>query len=235
MKTDRIEFISEYCDRWCERCAYTSRCAAYAVEIATAMCGDLAEGLELAVGRPHPVDGEPHPETPDWLAEANDELTAEECAEFEAAERARDARVDATALSVMAWAYTRDAHAWLRKHRDELRASSDEVLAEALDVVSYDSTFITMKLHRALSGRDRYQHGDSLDEDPMQGARNGSAKTALMSLERSEAAWRVIGQATVEDAVTWLIDAVRDLHEAALDEFPCAMSFVRPGFDEPWR
>ena len=235
MKTERIEFISEYCDRWCERCAYTSRCAAYAVEIATAMCGSLAEGLELAVGRPHPVDGELESGTPDWLAEANDELTAEECAEFEADERARDARVDATALSAMAWAYTRDSHCWLRKHREPLRGSADEILVEALEVVSYDSTFVTMKLHRALNGRDRFQHGDSFDDDPVQSDWNGSAKIALMSLERSETAWRVIAQATADDAVTRLADAVRDLHQAALDEFPRAMSFVRPGFDEPWR
>jgi hypothetical protein len=27
----------------------------------------------------------------------------------------------------------------------------------------------------------------------------------------------------------------RDLQTLALQEFPRAMSFVRPGFDEPWR
>ncbi len=32
MHGDRIDFISEYCDRWCERCAFTSRCSAYAVQ-----------------------------------------------------------------------------------------------------------------------------------------------------------------------------------------------------------
>jgi len=26
MRTDRIDFISAYCDSWCERCGYTSRC-----------------------------------------------------------------------------------------------------------------------------------------------------------------------------------------------------------------
>ena len=26
---DRIDFISSYCDRWCERCAYTERCSAF--------------------------------------------------------------------------------------------------------------------------------------------------------------------------------------------------------------
>ena len=52
MLTDRIDFISEYCDRWCERCAFTTRCSAYAVQAALGMCGDLTEALQLAVGRP---------------------------------------------------------------------------------------------------------------------------------------------------------------------------------------
>ena len=50
MNSDRIDFISAYCDRWCERCAFTSRCSAFAVRAAEAMCGSFAEALELAVG-----------------------------------------------------------------------------------------------------------------------------------------------------------------------------------------
>jgi hypothetical protein len=55
MSTDRIGSISEYCDRWCERCAFTSRCAAYAVQAALGMCGDLKEALHLAIGVPMAV------------------------------------------------------------------------------------------------------------------------------------------------------------------------------------
>jgi hypothetical protein len=40
MSDDRIDFISSYCDRWCDRCAYTERCSAYACHIAIEMCGD---------------------------------------------------------------------------------------------------------------------------------------------------------------------------------------------------
>ena len=46
MHEDYIDFISAYCDRWCERCAFTSRCSAYAVEIAIGMCeGDVSAGI----------------------------------------------------------------------------------------------------------------------------------------------------------------------------------------------
>ena len=52
MNGDRIDFISSYCDRWCERCVFTSRCSLFAVQAALEMCGDVADGIELAVGRP---------------------------------------------------------------------------------------------------------------------------------------------------------------------------------------
>ena len=47
MNTDRIDFISAYCDRWCERCAFTDRCSTFACSAAIAMCGDDAAGIEL--------------------------------------------------------------------------------------------------------------------------------------------------------------------------------------------
>jgi hypothetical protein len=55
------------------------------------------------------------------------------------------------------------------------------------------------------------------------------------SLERSEAAWRVINEATLDEVAGTLGDVVRDLRGLVLDEFPKAMEFVRPGFDELWR
>ena len=36
MNVDRIDFISSYCDRRCERCAFTSRCSLFAVQKAIA-------------------------------------------------------------------------------------------------------------------------------------------------------------------------------------------------------
>src|SRR5881275_3493359 len=85
----------------------------------------------------------------------------------------------------------------------------------------HDSTFVTVKLHRALDGRERSRGGEEDDDDPVQ---NGSAKTALISLERSEAAWRVIAQATSREEAGSLADAARDLRRLTLEKFPRAMS-----------
>jgi hypothetical protein len=61
MDAERIDFISAYCDRWCERCAFTDRCSAFACQAAIAMCGDFAEGIQLAVGRPKSAGGNDEP------------------------------------------------------------------------------------------------------------------------------------------------------------------------------
>ena len=73
MHTDRIDFISAYCDRWCERCAFTERCSLFAVEAAMAMCdGDDEEAMELAVGRAPSEDAEPQEaDVSAWIAELN--------------------------------------------------------------------------------------------------------------------------------------------------------------------
>jgi hypothetical protein len=109
------------------------------------------------------------------------------------------------------------------------------LLSEALDIVMHDAYFVWVKLRRALDGRDRHLRGEEVDDDPVQSDWNGSAKVALISIRRSEDAWRAIAQATGDEYTGMLADAARDLQTLALQEFPRAMSFVRPGFDEPGR
>jgi hypothetical protein len=123
----------------------------------------------------------------------------------------------------MAMAYTMLSHRWLNEGRDGLRAPADPVLVEALDIVEHDSAFVTAKLRRALDGRDRHRHGEEHDDDPVQSDWNGSAKVALISLERSEIAWRTIVHATGDEMADALAASVGDLRRLALAEFPRAM------------
>ena len=237
METSRVDFISAYCDRWCERCAYTARCSAFACHVAVAMCGDYEEGLELAVGVPHPVDGEPPPRGSALLMEVPEiEASPDETAEYERRDEARKARIQAAPLTTMSSAYAVTSHRWLRDHQDRLTAVADPVLAEALELVAYDAAFVGAKLHRAMDGRDRHEHDEEhLADDPVQNDWNGSAKVALISIERSELAWRIIAQATGDPIPAMLADGLTDLMHVLHSEFPHAESFVRPGFDEPWR
>ena len=97
----------------------------------------------------------------------------------------------------MATAYMMRSTRWLEKHRDGIAAGADPVVREALEIVGWDAYFIGAKVHRALDGRDRFQRGEEeCDGDPVQNDWNGSAKVALISLERTEVAWRIISDAT---------------------------------------
>jgi hypothetical protein len=238
MNTERIDFISSYCDRWCERCGFTARCSTFACRAAISMCGDAAAGIELAVGSPHPVEETPgEPIGGDWLDDLmNVQPSAEDIAEFERHETARRVRLERVPVNAMARACRRRAMSWLKQHHDCAAAAADPVVREAREIVAWDVYFISAKLHRALDGRDRAQHGeDGCDDHPVQNDWNGSAKVALISLERSELAWRLIADATTDSDASALGDALAKLRRIVLDEFPAAMAFVRPGFDEPWR
>jgi hypothetical protein len=233
LRLDRIAFISSYCDRRCDRCEFAMRCSAYALEAATAMCdGDLAQGIELAIGTPCSIavsdrPGGDTPETGDVLALESESYQREELA--------RDARVEETPLMKLAAATTMTAHCWLSLRRGALMAHDDVVLNEALQTASWDATFVPAKLHRALDGHDRHVRGDEPEDDEIQNDWNGSAKVALLCLERSEHAWQIIADATREEAPASIAAAHADLQRLVLERFPFAMAFTRPGFDEPWR
>jgi hypothetical protein len=233
MRSHRIEFISEYCDRWCERCAFTTRCSAYALKVALGMCGNFQEAVELAVGAAAnagptaaPADAEERP----WLDIL--EPTPAELREVEKEEDARRRRIDASPIEAAAHRFGMTAHHWFLAHADTVRASVDPVSVEALEIVEWDSHFIGAKLHRALHGRDRHQTGEDWDDDPIQNDWNGSAKIALISIDRSESAWQTIAQATGNIVAADLASSLAALRSEVEDEFPFARLFKRPGFDE---
>ena len=204
--------------------------------MAIAMCGDAAEGLELAIGTPqHEVEEKPEP--PTWFADfENTAPTAEEMATIMAAEAARDERIGALPLATLTRVYSLSSFEWLRDRADALRMTADAIIVEALDIVAHDSAFIGAKVHRALHGRDRSEHGeDAFEDDAVQNDWNGSAKVALISVERSETAWQTIAAASSDPVATILADQLADLRRLIIEAFPQAKSFVRPGFDEPGR
>jgi len=224
MLTDRIDFISEYCDRWCERCAFTTRCSAYAVQAALGMCGDLTEALQLAVGRPMEAGATSRPVTRIQVGQPTPQEVRELEAEVELhAKRIREAPLTQHAMEVAV-----AEHRWFETHA-AVRESADAVVREAISVVSWNSTFIGGKVARAQHGR---ESGDNWDDDPIQNDWNGSAKIALMSIERSESAWLTIARATGNAGAAELASAMSALRGDVEEAFPFARLFKRPGFDE---
>lgn len=225
---DPIEHISAYCDRWCERCAFTSRCSLYAVEIATGMCdGDYRAGLELVLGvpcRPGQSKREPIRDLP------NEQPTEAEMAETTRESDALDDRLDELPISTLAWKVMLLGRRWLDSYGERWCASAP-ILGEAMQIASWDCCFITPKLRRALSGRDEFLHGNEFDDDPVQNDWNGSAKVALISIVRSAEAWEVIAGISGDPEAAQIAQELRSLREEVERVFPDAWRFVRPGFD----
>jgi hypothetical protein len=234
---ERIDFISAYCDRWCARCAFTSRCSLFAIEMAEGMCGDLGDAIELAVGAPHPESNEDAPRpSAAWIAEMNSSDISDR--ESEAVARDLDARrtkATESPIGNLAWAWSIVALRWLEARAEQASSGADPLLKEAFEVAIWDPGFIAGKLMRAVEGRLEFQAGGSVEDDPIQNDWNGTAKVALISIERSEHAWRTIAQATGDETPASLADQLADLRLQVEAEFPKAWQFVRPGFDEPGR
>jgi hypothetical protein len=100
-------------------------------------------------------------------------------------------------------------------------------------VVQWYQYQIAVKTIRALTGRSQ-----ELDQDPEMAEfpkdSDGSAKVALIGVDRSIAAWRIMQLSLPERATTIvpLILQLEALRHRLEKGFPDARDFVRPGFDE---
>ncbi len=236
MRGRYIDFISSYCDGWCERCAFTDRCSVYAVQIALEMCdGNEEEAIQLAVGPPPPRSAAEAKRRERWAEEMASIVPSEqELAEFEREDEACEDRVaesPVTTASERAWLLS---HRWLRDQAERVTTGASGGLAEAIEVATHDCFFIHAKVHRALSGHDRATHGLE-NGHRIQNDWNGSAKVALISITRSTTAWDLIADATQDPDAAQIAAELRVLQRHLESAFPKAWKFRRPGFDAPLR
>jgi hypothetical protein len=249
---DHIDSISEYCDRWCERCPLTHKCASFTRDSdpeELEACTDAVEGamekLAVELTRPEPA-------ARPWL----DEIlhapppTEEERRELDREHEERRRRVRMSPMMIAAHDYSIDAFTWLRLYGAATRERAESALAqagdspetavlrmeaegvlEALQVANWDSMLIAAKLWRALGGQ--ADGAEPCGDNPAQTDFNGSAKLTLLLTERSEASWRLIVPWAPESAIaTKLAHTLASLRADIERAFPGARRFIRPGFDE---
>jgi hypothetical protein len=242
-ETRDIPGIYNYCDRWCERCAFTAQCRVYkdvdergghdpdmsmesTIDFVTAAFEETCRTLEAetaARGIPLPTE-----------------------TELAAIDREAHARRDALGrhpLVQLADRYTALAREWWPTERELLRAKADGLVArcgapddperleaeargvlDATQAIQWHLHQIAIKLRRALTNRNEGRWGRK--------DANGSAKVALIGIDRSLAAWHVLQQWCPETTTHQLVvDTLTELRIAAEREFPKARAFKRPGFD----
>jgi hypothetical protein len=213
--------IFNYCDRWCDACAFTSRCRLFA-DMAE-MEATLDPALKALVEVP-PL--EPTPPPPPWLEEL---LEALDLAMHKAVDNGRPLErplpPDHMRIQDRAHAYRARLHSWVRA----LELSKNNP-ADPEAVVRWFHTLIPAKIHRALRG---LADGQPEDRD-WPADYDGSAKVALVGIERSHTAWLDLvrrGVVTEADAAPFVADLVW-LGESLERVFPNARAFIRPALDE---
>lgn len=211
--------VHNYCDRWCEKCRFTSRCRVFADG---AEHEAVADRELKAVAEAPPVAND-IPDTPSWLEEALSEIN-----EASIQDLPDPPPLPANFLEIEKRARAYCQRVWeLLKARglDQLRDNDDPI-----SIIQWFSTLISAKVDRALSGLAEF---DGCRDYPAD--HEGSAKVALMGIDQSITAWQdsvSIGRISFEVAdecsreLEWLSNQLEVL-------IPRARAFVRPGFGEP--
>ena len=244
-----ISGVYNYCDRWCERCPLTARCLNFAMS-------------EESVGKPETRDirneaywqrlGEVLRETLELIRDTAQEHGIDlDAIETEAApgkERVDHEAAENHKVCRAAKAYATMTEDWFREvgevfsHGDEESAPEWEThvdgpfeeragLRQALQVLRWYQHLVFTKLARAFRSKiledQETNLGFAKDSD-------GSAKVALIAIDRSIAAWGEVRNRfpfqnkTIQDMLFHLNQLRKDVEHA----FPEARAFLRPGFDK---
>lgn len=253
MGVKNIAGIHNYCDRWCEKCPFTSRCAVYEEDATIteeerdlkneAFWKRLSENFSKARGRLEEMAAK---QGIDVNALVND-------AEQKENEERIDHLTKEHPLSKLTLEYSTIARDWLKtqpgmlekleKLKEELTLGVESheqakvqahTIKDSLAVINWYSTFIHVKFQRAVRGKLEFENWDYEDDD-FQRDYNGSAKIAIIAIERSMQAWVEIFNILPEqeDVFLNILGMLDKSKRLMVEEFPDALKFVRPGFDEP--
>lgn len=262
MKEKFIAGIYNYCDRWCERCTFTSRCRNYAstsnlspeqLDISNKafwenISSNFQEAFRLLqkAGEKHGID-------------LSKPLTEEEDMAYKKRGAFLDTATKQHPLSKLCKQYQKLVMPFVKKSDadfvDKTRelvshlhlgiTSEEDVvytvagIGDCFEIIQWYLFFIDAKLQRALHGKlegEDWSERTPLEEEDngYQKDSEGSAKIALIAIERSIAAWSRLYNLlpSSEDEALQSLALLQQLQQKAKEEFPKAMQFKRPGFDD---
>lgn len=246
-----IDGIYNYCDRWCERCPMTARCRVFAEErrdLANPAARDPDN--EVFWQRIGEAYARAMTMLEAFAKERGIVLDEAELREISRRTERNRQRAERHPLVQTATAYAMQVQDWIKERGPLFEQKRDDLvqqvflgleginpeaealrLGDAFEVVRWYQFQPAVKLTRALtkepSDRPTIAAAQQRDID-------GSAKVALIGVDRSLAAWSILRDAFPDDDDTPL-DLMLQLHrlrEGIEREFPNAPDFVRPGFDE---
>jgi len=231
-----IPGIYNYCDRWCERCPQTSHCLNFACseeEFADPETRDIENEAFWS------KLSEAFRDALELLKDAADEHgidldsidTEQSYGELER----KDAMAKSHEVCRAAKVYSDIVQDWFASPANLLvahpgLAEEEASLEEAMEVIRWYQRFIYVKLMRAVRG-ELDEREEALDDLPKDS--EGSAKIALIAIDRSIGAWGTIYglDSFQNEKILRFIAYLDRLREEVEETFPSARSFVRPGFD----
>lgn len=225
-----ISGVHNYCDRWCERCPFTSKCGSFALSEGF---NDDQESKDIENEKFWDDLKIVFEVTLEMLKEQADELGIDldnlddvdynhEVVENDAVKISKD-----YGFKILDW--LNDNGKKINEVVEKLLiVNEDEVLKlkDAVEVIQWYSLFISAKIHRAFMdyGIDDEDNYDNL----------GSAKIALIAIDRSIAAlgYLLENMPSFEDDILNFLAKLSKIKKYVLTSFPTAMEFKRPGFDD---
>jgi len=245
-----IPGVYNYCDRWCERCPLTSRCMNFALseeQFNEPQARDINNKVFWQkLSEVFQTTLEMVRETAQEMGIDIDSIDREEIAK-------QQEQVHKTAKEqpycLAALSYIKKVDSWFDSNKGLLEDKADELqtvslasipgtrpvdeavsINDCLEVVRWYQHQIYVKLCRSASGmiRGEFEHLEYSLQDA-----NGSAKVAIIGIERSIAAWGSLLNhfPQQEHTILDLLVNLKRLMRQAEAAFPDARAFVRPGFD----
>lgn len=242
--------IHNYCDRWCERCQFTAQCSVFQIDEERAR--KRAE-KEISDDDFTEIVQENFQIVMDMMQDLmEDEEFDEDTLDLEAIQAEEEVLENYAKnhpISKNSEIYLKKVNLWfdqnealLKKYKEafentfKLGINDTQIIRdyentyEAVETINWFHTQIHVKLMRAL------RHGD-IDiryEDPIQNDANGSAKVALIGVEKSMAAWELLHNhfLEIEDDILDILALLQSIKKDLIKEFPNVHEFIRPGFDD---
>jgi hypothetical protein len=249
-----IPGIHNYCDKWCERCTKTLRCSVYAMSQAEGVNGPESSDPdnEAFWKYMHDIFSVTMEMVQDYARKNNIDLSPPTREELEREDRIHEQMYEHP-LVTAGMQYMDEVRDWFKsneqvfsqtaeefKSRLQMELPSDDPEGEwlnlhnAIEVVQWYFAFISVKLRRAVHG---LLDPLDLDEEELKDTpsdSDGSAKIALIGMDRSIWAWAVVLKSMPEQEKKILDFLIRleRLRRETEHTFPQARAFIRPGFDD---
>jgi len=245
-----IPGIYNYCDRWCERCQFTSRCLN--CDLVEEQFGDLKENDEINEAfwqRFSEMLQNTLSMVKEMAKEAGIDIDAididETCNDSEAIKK----KSLPDLISHTSKNYAKSVEDWFNANDSLFYEKEDQInririvstrhnpdkevadINDATQIIRWHQHLIHVKLKRAISSASEEA---SMDYPDFPKDSDGSAKVALMGIDRSISAWNILLLYFDEqkEPILKLIALLENIKNRVEIRFPCARDFVRPGFDE---